>query len=263
MARRSDLAAVPMARGDMQPDDNRLFKHAIGRGREFCNDGHWLVLPEEYHPTPSWIHAEEEQGSFLYRTWTGFMLGDRRETTRFVWLPRLSGWVFRWGRIGYVMSDQVTAAGDVQINRIDPELINEISKILGSSSWTIQERPGANNEIGQYNLHLSNRLVAGFRLAYFPGCCGLVVSTGAWVDDRWRGKGLGTALNRLRLQYAKHLGYGAVICTDLMENKSQRAVLKKTGWEDVFEFTNPKTRNHLAVSVFDLTDPKTRYPEII
>jgi hypothetical protein len=90
--------------------------------------------------------------------------------------------------------------------------------------------------------------VAGFTLTQLPGCCGVVVSTGAWVNLDHRRKGIGSLMNQLRIDYARALGYGYILCTDVETNEPQRKLLAKNGWVDLTKFTNPRTVNRVFIS---------------
>lgn len=110
---------------------------------------------------------------------------------------------------------------------------------------------------GRYSINLSDGEgssweAATFEMTQLPGCCGVCVSHGAWVNTQFRGKGLGTALNQLRKNIARANGYGLLICTDLRNNLNQRKVLKVNGWADLTSFINPKTSNKVIVSSYHL-----------
>src|SRR5687768_9885709 len=60
--------------------------------------------------------------------------------------------------------------------------------------------------------------LAGWRLVGLPGCCGVVVSTEAWVTTKHQRKGLNTLLNKVREEIAKANRYGMIICTTISNN---------------------------------------------
>jgi len=95
-------------------------------------------------------------------------------------------------------------------------------------------------------------VIARFRLYPMINCCGICVSTEAMVQEGYRGRGLGTLLNNLRIDIARYLGYGLLMCTDVVTNTYQRKVLAHNGWRDVWRFVNPRTTNTVAVSVINL-----------
>lgn len=93
-----------------------------------------------------------------------------------------------------------------------------------------------------------------FTLSQLAGCCGACVSSGAYVALTARGRGIGTFFNKVRQRIARELGYGIMICTDVESNEPQQKILDNTGWESVYKWTNPRTRNALEMRVVHLAD---------
>lgn len=107
--------------------------------------------------------------------------------------------------------------------------------------------------VGHWQLHAADgTLAAEFHLQQLPGCCGVCVSTGAQVHHSYQKKGLGVLLNSLRIDMARELGFGVLLCTDKMTNKPQRKILAANGWKDVHKFINPRTGNTIAISLINL-----------
>ena len=84
------------------------------------------------------------------------------------------------------------------------------------------------------------------------GCCGVVVSTGAWVNSYHRNKGLGLLFNKLRLVLAKEMGYGQIYCTVTSENMKQIKILEKNNWVLNSSFKNPRTLNTVLTYTYNL-----------
>jgi GNAT superfamily N-acetyltransferase len=95
--------------------------------------------------------------------------------------------------------------------------------------------------------------VAMFNITTMPGCCGICLSTGSFIHPSFRGQGIGKLLNKLRIEFARNLGYGLLLCTDRDDNTASRKILQANGWKDVYQFINPKTGNLVHLSVKDLT----------
>lgn len=95
--------------------------------------------------------------------------------------------------------------------------------------------------------------IATCRLTQLPGCCGVLVSNGAYSFRQKRG--LGTLMARLRLDIAKSFGYTTLLCTDIQDNVPQRKILAKLGYNDLFSFVNRRTNNKVAISAINLTEP--------
>lgn len=107
---------------------------------------------------------------------------------------------------------------------------------------------------GQYTVMTADEAVASyFYLNQLPGCCGVCVSHNAAVSDVFRGKGLGSLLNQLRIEIAKDRGFGVLLCTAIEGNTRSRKILSKNGWKDIFYFINPKSGNKVHLSIKDLT----------
>lgn len=96
-----------------------------------------------------------------------------------------------------------------------------------------------------------------FNLTELPGCCGVVVSHGALVHEKFRGKGVGDLLHKLRLEAAKEQGYGLALCTTIAGNEEQKKILLKNGWVCFQTFKNPKTRHLIELWSKVLIDKST------
>lgn len=134
------------------------------------------------------------------------------------------------------------------------EVVEKLDGALGKGQWKIV----LSREQEKYRIYLQSAddetIYALGSLVPFPGCCGLVVSCHAHVNHPNGRKGIGTAMNKFRMVYARYLGYGVVIATDQVVNTAQRKILAKNGWKDVYEFTNPRTHNRVAVSVVQVKE---------
>lgn len=106
--------------------------------------------------------------------------------------------------------------------------------------------------IGKWSLTVKGVAVASFELYPMINCCGICVSTRAWVNELHRGKGIGKQLNLLRMDIARNNGYSLLLCTDQVGNDYQRKILSANGWRDIVNFRNKRTGNELAITVVDL-----------
>lgn len=173
-------------------------------------------------------------------------------TNRLVLLPRTYRWGSAWGISALIRGD-IMGSGISKSTYISSGDANALTKALGTTDWTLQQ---LSNEF-VVRTDSEKVYVSSFRFAHFPGCCGIVISTAAVVSEKYRHRGIGTILNRMRISIARRMGFGMIICTDLERNAPQRKVLKKNGWRDLWMFKNPRTGNALAVSAYDLTKPMT------
>jgi len=88
--------------------------------------------------------------------------------------------------------------------------------------------------------------VAHFRLVEMPGCCGVVISTGAYTDENFRQRGIGTALNKFRMAIAKAIGYTTMMCTAVDDGITEK-ILAKNGWSKIGGFVNRRTNNSISM----------------
>ena len=109
-----------------------------------------------------------------------------------------------------------------------------------------------NNRGIEFKVLNKDNIISQFKLIQMPGCCGICISTGTYVNPKFRGKGVNIILNNFRIDIAKHLGYGLLMCTDLKSNTPQMKTLDKNGWKHIHEFKNPRTGNILNVTIKEL-----------
>ena len=133
----------------------------------------------------------------------------------------------------------------------------QLSKLLETTDWRLTNTTdkceySEKLTTGDYVLRLAGEPIASFRLYPMINCCGICVSTAASVIPSFRGKGLGTLLNSIRIDIARCDGYGLLLCTDIAQNEVQRKILKRNGWSDIKSFINPRTKNHIFISCINL-----------
>lgn len=69
-----------------------------------------------------------------------------------------------------------------------------------------------------------------FCLSGMPNCNAFAISSHAHVNELYRGRGVGKALQAIKGEVAKELGFGAMVSTCFKDNASQIAVFVKSGW---------------------------------
>ena len=100
----------------------------------------------------------------------------------------------------------------------------------------------------------NNEIISTFKLIQMIGCCGICVSTGVYVHNEYRNKGVNTILNNFRIDIAKELGYGLLLCTDVSNNTAEVKTLDKNGWKHIYNFENPRTSNKINISIKELNN---------
>lgn len=147
---------------------------------------------------------------------------------------------------------------DVQI-----KLAHYDKAVAGDPQWETVNKNGdflctetsssnAGWHIGRFMVFAAKNVISSFDLSELPHCCGILVSHGAHVYYPHQNKGIGTLLQKFRIDLAKRLGYTIMLCTDVKSNKYQRKILEKHGWKDVLEFQNSRSGNTVAVSCLNV-----------
>jgi predicted GNAT family acetyltransferase len=128
--------------------------------------------------------------------------------------------------------------------------LEEIKKIVGGTEISIFHSAKSRC----YQVIRDNEKIAEFYLARLDGCCGVCVSYHTNVDSRYRKKGLGLLLNKIKQQIAYKYRYAILLCTDVETNTPQQKILTKTNWQKMFEFVNKKTANTVGLHMLTLKD---------
>lgn len=93
----------------------------------------------------------------------------------------------------------------------------------------------------------------GYNLTQLPGCCGVVVSNGAWIEGNVRGNGLGDYFHRERISLSEFMGYTVMMCTTVSSNEAENHILEKNDWKKVHTFQNKRTGNTVFIWIKDIT----------
>lgn len=116
-----------------------------------------------------------------------------------------------------------------------------------------QEQVIFTDEEKKYN----NTVIASWELVQMKNCCGACVSTAAEVREKFRGLGIGSLLNQMRVKMAKSDNYGVLFCTAVISSKckaekTQQHILERNGWTLVHSFVNPRSKNKVGMYVKNL-----------
>lgn len=105
---------------------------------------------------------------------------------------------------------------------------------------------------GNYRVVIGTCTIGEWKLYELPHCCAYLVSCNATVESKYRNKRVGTALNSMRQDIGRILGYSSILCTDIARNKYQRQLLATNGWKDLHEIKNKRTGNTVFLSVINI-----------
>ncbi len=137
------------------------------------------------------------------------------------------------------------------------KLKKDLEKITGGSIEIVIKRTLLlKDELLSFNILLYKEYIfdeIGFwDMITMPGCCGILISMNAIVMPKFRNKKIGKLLNQFRIDYAKEMGYGVLLCTDVSSNSIQQKILTNNGWEELLEFQNPRTKNKVKIHAIKL-----------
>jgi len=115
---------------------------------------------------------------------------------------------------------------------------------LDSGNWE--------NSPTQFSLYVGDQNKAQFSLATLPGCCGIAVLTGMFVNVGLQKQGLGTLLQEFAVELAKQYGYGLLLCSYRNDKESSHGLIKKLRWKKLVDFVSPRTRNKIILRSYKL-----------
>jgi len=93
----------------------------------------------------------------------------------------------------------------------------------------------------------NDRPVAKFSLTPVRGNASILVFHDAEIEEKLRGKGLGTAFHAVRLEWAARYKASVVMCTVLDGNAAEHAILRRFEWIAGASTRNPQTGNHYTI----------------
>lgn len=105
--------------------------------------------------------------------------------------------------------------------------------------WAHQSSP--HEEIGQ------------FTLEPMPGCCGIVVSTGSFLKEGWRGAhNIGIWFHEIKQLTAVALGYRVMLMTTQLRNIPEVVGASRAKWRIFHCFRNKRTDNDIGIAFKEL-----------
>jgi len=139
---------------------------------------------------------------------------------------------------------------------------NEFSvKVTGAKHFPQRSMFGRVAEIKVVIRDRTGIEAAHFKMAAMPNCYSALISGDNWVNPLYRRKGIATYLHKFKKTIAEASRAGIMICTTVYFNDPQRALLKKTGWANLADFTSPITHKVLCVYTKVLAPSHQKGPE--
>jgi hypothetical protein len=90
--------------------------------------------------------------------------------------------------------------------------------------------------------------VASFILEHLPNCGGILLSNNSWVNQAFRGKGVGSLMQEMKMWIASRLEASMLLATVIVGNEAEEALLGKHGWKQVGPpFRNVHTENDVQM----------------
>lgn len=121
------------------------------------------------------------------------------------------------------------------------EIIKNEKGLFKEERFTLFRR-SANSEIE----------IGQFYLSPMPGCCGIVVVHGMYLNQKTRSRGLSDPVRKLKTDLCKALGYSQMIATTRMDVIPAVGNFFKSKYNIVKTFTNRRTNNLLAIGLKDI-----------
>jgi GNAT superfamily N-acetyltransferase len=137
--------------------------------------------------------------------------------------------------------DDFKIAGDFRFNYCDEEC-KEIIYSAELRFWLNRKATYAQGT-GSYSQPL-----AGFCLSTMPGCGAVLISHDTYVYPEFRGQGLGSLMQDLKVKYAQILRVSKLIATVREDNRIEVGVLRGRGWVPNREpFPNRRSGNRIRM----------------
>lgn len=92
-----------------------------------------------------------------------------------------------------------------------------------------------------------------FVLSPLPGCCGVVVSTASYLEEKQRGLSyISTSFHEIKEKVARHYGYSLMLSTVQLRNLPEIIGASKAKWRFIHHFRNKRTDNDLTLGIKEL-----------
>jgi GNAT superfamily N-acetyltransferase len=100
------------------------------------------------------------------------------------------------------------------------------------------------------------KTIATFTLMEQPGASSLVHSLDFKVDEAYRGKGVGKAIEKFKCDLAYAMGASCMLATCRSDNHPEIALLTGTGWVPRYSYSSRKTGREVLMFTKDVKGPE-------
>ena len=92
-----------------------------------------------------------------------------------------------------------------------------------------------------------------FSMSGFNGCCGMCIAYHMSVCNPFSKKGIGTILEKCRIDIATMAGYSKIMATTIDSMQPEHCILEKLGWkrQPTCVYNNVRTKNTVNVWMYD------------
>lgn len=95
--------------------------------------------------------------------------------------------------------------------------------------------------------------IGHFSLEPMPGCCGVIVSTGSYLEPHQRGDhNISRWFHELKAETARKFGYTTMLMTTQLRNIPEVVGASRHKWRFFHYFRNKRTNNDIGIAVKDL-----------
>jgi|WetSurSiteA1Bulk_404760.scaffolds.fasta_scaffold12027_3 hypothetical protein len=140
---------------------------------------------------------------------------------------------------------------DRQVQHFRSQILEAVQKCIGIKAVCDLQYMPSEYGVTFFIREVDSRgpVVAQFSMSHMPGCCGIIVSHGTVIAQKYIGKKLGTELHKIKLEIAKMLNFSSMLCTDVASGSHavQRKILDKNEWQEVAKFNNLNSGNNVSV----------------
>ncbi len=105
-----------------------------------------------------------------------------------------------------------------------------------------------------FGITVGESIIGRFMLQDMVNCSGIIVNSDVYVGKKYLNRGIGTLINLFCIDFCKYYGYGIIQATDKEDNKYQKQIFEKNGWQLITAFQNPKTHNLLNIWMYLLSE---------